>query len=386
MRANRRRFIRGAVAGATIAPVLMRRALAQKKTNATDSDVLHFASTLPLSGPLGQTGAALAAGMQAVVALLNAEGGIHGHLLRLHVLDDAYDAQVAEQNIRLAAEQSPLLACIACGGTPINQRLIPLLEQQKMPYVAPFTGSESVRLSDYTHTFHVRASYHDEARALIRTVKRMGIGDIGIIYAANAFGQSLRDVTISVMREHGDRPVAAESVRMDAADAAQAARRIWSARPSAVFLATSGRASVKILQQLKDQAVQLPAFTTSVGFPPGAHTVLKDRMTGTGIMQVVPNPEKTSIKLVRHYRHIMRSAGADYRSPAAMEGYINMQVMAEALRRTGKNPDRSSLLEALRSIQGWNMGGFRIDFGASAPYQGSQYTDLGVVSRSGRLI
>lgn len=386
MTISRRRFSQGAVAGATIAPALIRHALAQKKTSATGSDVLHFASTLPLSGPLGQTGTALATGMQAVVALLNAEGGIHGHLLRLHILDDAYDAQVAEQNIRLTAEQSPLLACIACGGTPANQRLIPLLEQQKIPYVAPFTGSDSVRLPDYTHTFHIRAGYHDEVRALIRSVKRMGIGDIGIIYAANAFGQSLRDAAISVMREHGDRPVAAESVRMDAADAARAARRIWSARPSAVFLATSGRASVKVLQQLKDLAVQLPAFTTSVGFPPGAHTVLKDRMTGTGIMQVVPNPEKQSVKLVRDYRQTMRSAGADYRSPASMEGYINMQVMAEALRRTGEHADRHSLLKALRSMRDWDMGGFRIDFGASAPYQGSQYTDLGVVSRSGRVI
>lgn len=385
MAVSRRRFIQGAVAGTTIAPALMHHTLAQK-TDTAGSSVLHFASTLPLSGPLGLTGAALAAGMQAVVAHCNAEGGIHGHILRLHVLDDAYDVQTAEQNIRLAAKQNPLLACIACGGTPANQRLIPLLEQQKIPYVAPFTGSDSVRLPDYTHTFHIRAGYHDEVRGLIRTVRRMGIGDIGIVYAANAFGQSLRDTAIRVMHEHGDRPVAAESVRMDAADAVQAARRIWSARPSAVFLATSGRASVKVLQQLKDLAVQLPAFTTSVGFPPGAHTVLKDRMTGTGIMQVVPNPEKQSVKLVRHYRQTMRSAGADYRSPASMEGYINMQVMVEALQRAGERANRRSLLQALRSMRDWNMGGYRIDFGASAPYQGSQYTDLGVVSRSGRVI
>lgn len=385
MTVNRRRFMQGAVTGAAIAPALMRHASA-RKTDATDHGTIHLASTLPLTGPLGQTGTALATGMQAVAALLNAEGGIHGRTLKLHILDDAYDVQTAEQNIRMTAEQNPLLACIACGGTPANQRLIPLLEQQKIPYVAPFTGSESVRLPDYTHTFHVRAGYRDEARGLIRSVHRMGIGDIGIVYTANAFGQSLRDTAISAMREHGSRPAAAESVRMDAANAVQVARRIWSARPSAVFLATSGRASVKVLQQLKELAVQLPAFTTSVGFPPGAHTVLKDRMTGTGIMQVVPNPEKTSIKLVRHYRHIMRSAGADYRSPAAMEGYINMQVMAEALRRAGRHPDRAALLKALQSIRGWEMGGYFIDFGASAPYRGSQYTELGVVSRSGRLI
>lgn len=383
MAVNRRRFVQSAIAGAT-APVLMRHARAQAA--GISDDRVHLVSTLPLSGPLGQTGSDMAAGMRAAAERINAGGGIHGRKLALHTLDDGYDVQTAEQNVRTALQQNRLFACIACGGTPVNQRLIPLLERQKIPFVAPFTGSETVRLADYTHTFHVRAGYRDEVYGLMHAVSQMGISDISIIHTANSFGTSLRDNAVRALQALGGNPKSVAPVRMSAQNAAQVARRIWQSRPSAVFLATSGRVSVRVLEELKALAIQLPVFTTSVGFPPGVHTALKDRMTGTGIMQVVPNPEKQSIKLVRQFREVVLTAGADPRSPTTMEGYINMQVMAEALRRAGKELSREALLHALRSMRGWDMGGYAIDFGDTAPYLGSQYTSLGVVSHSGRLI
>lgn len=395
MTVSRRRFVQSAVAGAT-APALIRPARTQagdttnnktnNKTDGISDDTIHLVSTLPLTGPLGQTGSAMAAGMQVVAGRVNAKGGIHGRKLALHILDDSYDVPTAEQNIRAAIERNHLFACIACCGTPVNQRLIPLLERQEIPYVAPFTGSETVRLPDYTHTFHIRAGYRDEVYGLINAISRMGITDIGIVHVANAFGTSLRDVAINALQAHRRRPVSIETVRMDALDVAQSARRTWRSKPSAVFLATSGRISVKVLEELRSVAMQLPIFTTSVGFPPGVQAVLKEKMTGVGIMQIVPNPDKQSIKLVRRFREAMQAAGADHRSATAMEGYINMRVMAQALQRTGKDLNRENLLLTLRSMQRWDVDGYAIDFGNTAPYKGSQYTELGVVSRSGRLI
>lgn len=408
MAVDRRGFVQMAAVGMT-APVWLRYA------HATEAGVLdgkiHLASTLPLTGPLGRIGNGMMLGLQAAVGSVNARGGVAGRTLELHVLDDAHDPQVAEQNIQNLMQQNKVFACIACGGTPVNQRLIPFLEKQKVPYVAPFTGSDTVRKKDYTHTFHVRASYTEEVSKLVQLVSGMGIDDIGVVYSANAFGESLRDSALQTMQAMKRKVVGAVSVRMDAKDAVQAANKMLAFKPAAVFLATSGRASVKVLQELRARASHLPVFTTSVGFPPGAQTGLKEKMVGVGIMQVVPNPDKRAIKVVRDYRQALRAmTERDVPSSAGMEGYINMQVLVEGLRRAGvvgagasnskqnktakaekdsaKSVEltREGLLAGLRSMRDWNAGGYAIDFGGAAPYEGSSYADLAVVSRSGKLI
>lgn len=403
-----------AAVGAIAAPAWLRYAHAAEA--GVVDDTIHLASTLPLTGPLGRIGNGMMLGLQAAVGAVNAQGGVAGRTLELHVLDDAYDPQVAEQNIQNLMRQNKVFACIACGGTPVNQRLIPFLEKQKVPYVAPFTGSETVRKADYTHTFHVRASYTEEVAKLVELVSGMGIDNIGVVYSANAFGESLRDTALQTLKKMKRTAVDAVSVRMDAKDAVQAASKILAAKPAAVFLASSGRASVRVLQELKDKALQLPVFTTSVGFPPGMQTSLKGKMVGVGIMQVVPNPDKRAIKVVRDYRQALRAMeGRNAPSPAGMEGYINMQVLVEGLRRAEKMDvgvsaveagatektekinthnantkrvelTREGLLAGLRSMRDWSAGGYAIDFGNAAPYEGSSYADLAVVSRSGKLI
>lgn len=383
---NRRQVAQTAAALAL--PAWLRYARAEEA--GVSKGAVHLATSMPLSGPVGGLGRSMRAGMQLVVDDVNVQGGVHGRLLNLHVADDAYDAQRAVANLRKSIDANELFACIAVGATPANQLAIPFLEERKIPYLAPFTGSSSVRLPEYTHTFHLRASYTDEVHALIDRVLAMGLQEIAVVYADTQFGESLRDDAVQALEKRKRTPKTVVAIKINASNAKQAADTVVAKRPAAVFLATSGRMSVEVIRHLKAGALKLPVFTTSVGLPPNAFTTLKGTLVGAGVMQVVPNPNQGKMKLVRSYQSAMRAAGLKERTVVGMEGYINMRVMVEALQRAGNNVGkeltRPVLLRALRSIRGWDLEGFKLDFGAQAPYVGSQYTSLGVVSRSGKLI
>jgi ABC-type branched-subunit amino acid transport system substrate-binding protein len=68
-----------------------------------------------------------------------------------------------------------------------------------------------------------------------------------------------------------------------------------------------------------------------------------------------------------------------------MEGYLTARVFAEGLRKAGRNPTRDSLIAGLESIRDLDMGGFTISF-SPKNHQGSTYTDLTIVGRSGRFM
>ena len=103
------------------------------------------------------------------------------------------------------------------------------------------------------------------------------------------------------------------------------------------------------------------------------------------ISQVVPFPINSTLPLVREYQQAMAAAGHSELSHLSLEGYVNARVVAEALRRAGKNLTRGSFMAAMDSIKGLNLGGMDVSFGNGAA-SGSHFVELTLVGSQGRLI
>ena len=91
---QRRRFVslacQTAIAGAW--PAWALQASAQEGTTPGLTDqAIHIASSVPLTGTLVGFGQAVQKGAGAAFAEINAQGGIYGRQIRLHLVDDGYD-------------------------------------------------------------------------------------------------------------------------------------------------------------------------------------------------------------------------------------------------------------------------------------------------------
>jgi len=108
--------------------------------------------------------------------------------------------------------------------------------------------------------------------------------------------------------------------------------------------------------------------------------------TGITVSQVMPLPANNGLALAREFQQAWTAAGVALEpSHLALEGYVNARVFAEALRRAGRNPTRSSFIDSAWSLKHYDLGGFEVSFTDSAK-GASRFVELNMVARDGRFI
>jgi ABC-type branched-subunit amino acid transport system substrate-binding protein len=99
----------------------------------------------------------------------------------------------------------------------------------------------------------------------------------------------------------------------------------------------------------------------------------------------MPFPFSTTTPISREYLDAVRKAGGDAKpNYSSMEGYLAAKVLAEGLRRAGRNPTRETLITGLESVQKTDFGGFLVNFGPK-DHVASRFVDLSMLTEDGRV-
>jgi ABC-type branched-subunit amino acid transport system substrate-binding protein len=111
--------------------------------------------------------------------------------------------------------------------------------------------------------------------------------------------------------------------------------------------------------------------------------VLGERSRGLAIAQVMPFPWSQVDSDIGAYQKAVAAAKQEP-SYYTLEGWINAQVMIEALKRTGRDLTRAKLLATLRALK-MRVAGLDLDF-ASGDIAGSRFVELVQVRQDGRFV
>jgi branched-chain amino acid transport system substrate-binding protein len=349
------------------------------------NDAITLGQSTALSGPLGDLGQEVLKGSKAYFDALNARGGINGRKIVLISKDDAYDPKKTVENVEAFIAGGETFALFGTFGTPNNEALIPVALKAGMPVLMPYTGAPSIRKPELVGVFNLRASYADEAEKLIQHLTTIGFKKIGIAYQNNSFGKEVLTAATAALEQRQLKPVAAVSVENNASDAAAAATKLLAAQPDALVLGLAGKPTIEVIKNVNQSRKGLQMYALSVLATAGNLKALGNDGSGVAISQVVPFPSNTVMPLVRDYQQAMKAAGVNEFSHLSLEGYLNARVVAEGIRRAGRNLSRESLITSLQSINRMDMGGMEIGFGKGAS-SASKFVELTVINSQGRLV
>jgi ABC-type branched-subunit amino acid transport system substrate-binding protein len=318
------------------------------------------------SGPSRFLGQELIQGARAYLDRINAEGGVHGRRVTLVVRDDGYEPVLAVRNTRELIERDRVLFLFGYVGTPTLVRVLPLLRyyaRQDVVNVAPFTGADPPRRPPYDrYVFNVRASYREEARALVRHLHSHGHRRIGFLGQADAYGKSVEIGVRDALSELGLDLVESVTYRRNqhvATDMSAQVRLLRQARAEAVIV-VGGPSSV-FIRTARLAGWDAPIANVSFVGAEAMLAALREASGDVGLdltrglvnSQVVPSPEDPRYPLTAEYRSFV---APEKRGFVGFEGWLDAVVVVEALRRAGPAPTRAGFIRALESLTGWDPG------------------------------
>ena len=338
---------------------------------------LLLGQSLPLKGPSAQLGREYRTGALAWFEEVNRQGGIHGRTIKLTSLDDQYEPEKTIANTQSLLRTPALLALFGYVGTPTTKSILPLIERERIPLIAPLSGASLLRDASLRMVFNFRASYRMEIEQIVDSLVRDARQNIAVVYQNDAFGRDGLAAAEAALKRHNLKPAVITTVERNSADITEAYRRVKAANPNGLIIVSAYVSSAALSKRLLKDSNSIQIMNVSfVGSRALEDSLPSGQANGIGVSQVVPFPWNRWIPVVATYQTLMRVNNPNARFGfTSLEGFIAAQLMSEALERSGPDPTRERLIRALQSIRMLDVGGVTFDLN-QADNQASDYVEL----------
>ncbi len=323
-----------------------------ERIGVTDSEIL-LGSCLPLSGKLAERGKQVTIGANCYLNYLNDQGGVNKRTIKLHVCDDGYDPAKAIGCFNNCLKDKVFAGAFFAGSAPIT-KYVRMGDVNRTPMLGYCTGTPL--LYDFHPTqFVVRASYADEARAQVAELaKARGFKRFGIVYQNDAMGASIRTNFTSELQKAGLRPVVESSYMRTVSDASAAIDAVRAADPEVVILAGTSDALLSMVKKRHEEHMN----SLFVAYSVAADYLQELGKEADGIMltQVVP-PMDEHLASVALYNKLRKHYFPDAQpNVTSFEAYLNAMVVAEGLKRAGRDLTRTKFIRALEAMKNLDLG------------------------------
>lgn len=359
--------------------------LARGQAPGVSEERVLFGQSAAFTGPTADLGNSIRTGIEAAFREANARGGVHGRRLELKSVDDAYEPEQAITNTRKLIEdpEDPVFALIGAVGTPTSRSAAPVAAEAGVPYVAPFTGAEVLRGTNWEHVVNLRASYNQETDMLVNyLIYSLGITRIAVLHQEDSYGNA---------GLYGVQQALA-NLEMPLFGTTSYTRNTTAVKTALLDLQETGVDAVIMVGAYKPVAATV-LWARRIGFKPvfmtisfsGGYALARElgaEGEGVYVTQVVPFPTSGS-RLVTKYRRALRAQSRSA-TPGfvSLEGYLAGRLAVVGLERAGKDLNRAAFLESLLRSDPIDLDGFQLKFGPG-DNQGSDAVFLTMIQKDG---
>ncbi len=348
-------------------------------------DRVLFGQSAAFSGPAQELGRNMRLGIEAAFHEANSLGGVHGRLLELTSLDDAYEPEAAVSNTLNLIGQD-VFALIGAVGTPTSRSATPVAKEADVPYIAPFTGAEFLRGSDlHDVVLNMRASYYQETEEMVdRLTKDLGIERIAVMYQDDSYGRAGYNGALLALGRRGMEPVAVGIYPRNTTSVKTGLLDLRQGNPEAVIMIGAYQPVAALVSWARHTGLD-PIFMT-VSFV-GSNALAEElgpAGAGVYVTQVVPFPTDDTLPVVSSYMSAL-SAYAPEVVPGfvSFEGYLAGRLTIAALDGCGRELERACFFESLRRADVIDIDGFELRYDGNADNQGSDEVFLTVIGEDG---
>ncbi|MDP3480554.1 MAG: ABC transporter substrate-binding protein [Desulfoprunum sp.] len=346
--------------------ILLSPSLSSAAGGGEDTTPIVLGQSCALTGPAKNLGLEMRAGLLAAFAKINDEGGLKGRDIVLLSRDDGYEPDRAAKNTRDFINNENVFMLIGEVGTPTSSAVIPLVEQNKIPFFAPFTGAEFLRVPFRKYVINVRASYFQEMEKLasyLIDVKK--IRRIACFYQDDSYGLAGLEGIERALKKRGLDLVSRGSYERNTVAVLRGLTDVQKADPEAVILVGTYSACAEFIKLSKARtANELLYCNISFVGTESLRTTLGRYGSNVIVSQVVPYPKDTSIALIHEYADAMKKYQHDAPvSFTSLEGYIAGKLFYRIASAVPGDLRREKFISTMEDVGTFDLGGVVLQFG-----------------------
>lgn len=341
--------------------------------------------TSDLTGPFKAVGVPVSDGIRTAAEGINKRGGVNGHKVILTARDDASDGAKGLANIREFATSVKASGVLGMNSSVAASGAGPAAVELQIPIVGMGLPTSLLRpVSPYN--FMVEADYDKQAAAQVTIAKQLSDAGtlpknlrIALLWFQTPAGQAWHDQAVKTATSLGLTPVESQSVVPGAADYSAPIQRLQTAKPDAIALFMTSAGVVPAVTKMK-----------SVGFPDSTMLIGFNSTTTASFMKSLPWTNFISLSAFKEanggtgaiFTNLAEDAktqGIDslaQPNQAFLEGYVLVQIVAEALNKCGYPCPGDKLKSALEKTS-TNVGGLAFGTLVFSPTSHSAVTVVG---------
>lgn len=344
---------------------------------------------VPMTGVLAEYGKDLTLGVSLYVRQINDRGGVNGQKIRVVVRDDAYKVdETVKQTRELIAKENPV-ALIGFVGTGNIAALLKqkVLADANIALIAPYTGGEPLRTPFNPYIFHIRAGYADESEKMVAHLQAFAMDRIAVFYQDDPFGLAGLKGVEDALAKRNIKLLVKGTYEKNTDAVGKGVDDIVKADAQAVIMISVNNTSGRFMKDYREKGGRAQLYNISVVNPAALIKIAgAENAKGTGISQVMPFPFTRTTRAAAEYLDLLKKYAPEEKpSYTSFEAFVGAKLMVEGLRRAGANPTRQRVMRALESVSNYDAGGFVLSYSPTNRV-GSQYVDITVIGKDGRLL
>ncbi|PHS57547.1 MAG: amino acid-binding protein [Sulfurimonas sp.] len=335
------------------------------KDETFEDKTLKLGASIPKSGLMKAWGDAVYSGANAYFLYANENHLLKGKKIEFIVYDDKYEPELTAENIKKLIKQN-VFAFFGFVGTPTVKKILPILQKNNIPFIAPFTGAAFLRDDKEKNFINFRSSYKEEIDYIIEYLyKKRGIRKFAVFYQNDDYGEE-GFVSLLYSLNKRDLKLAGEgSYKRNTLSIRHAFGEIKSVKPQAVLMVGAYKANSLFIKRAKQDPVFKNTIFCNISFSDADEMIKELDYNSKNLLfsEVVPSYNDDSKPVIIEYKKMMKKYFSNQAFGfISLEAFLAAKTLVSALKNINGDITREKFLKEIKNLSKDSLQGISINF------------------------
>lgn len=330
-----------------------------------EQESLKLGISVPNSGIMKAWGSAVYSGADAYFSHVNENNLLKDKKISLIVYDDKYEPELTIENIKKLIDEK-IFAFFGFVGTPTVKKILPILQKEKIPLIAPFSGAEFLRDRKYKHFVNFRSSYDQEIDAIVKYLyEKKGVERFAVFYQNDDYGEEGFVSLLESLDKRGLKLAGEGTYKRNTLSIKHALYEIRSVQPEAILMVGAYRANALFIKTAKRDELFKDTYFCNISFGDADEMVkeLDKNTTNLLFSEVVPNYKSSNLSVVSEYKDLMKKYYPDQALGfISLESFLAAKTLVTALQNIEGSITREKFLKEIQNLKSDSLGGMEISY------------------------